>query len=144
MILIAHRGNFEGRNIKSENEPEYVNKALEKGFEVEIDVWFKNNEWWLGHDKPEYKTDLEFLKKKGLWCHAKNLLALEELLKNKIHCFWHEEDERVVTSKGYIWTYPGKTLGKKSIAVMPEWVDDWDVSDALGVCSDNLTSYVDK
>ncbi|MBU1200205.1 hypothetical protein KJ953_01560 [Patescibacteria group bacterium] len=141
MILIAHRGNLKGRNIKEENEPGYVGKALEKGFDVEIDVWFKDNGWWLGHDEPQYKTNLEFLKTKGLWCHAKNLSALEKMLENKVHCFWHEEDERVLTSKGFVWTYPGKALGKNSIAVMPEQVSGWDISKALGVCSDNLMKY---
>ena len=41
MILISHRGNLKGINPQRENEPLYIVEALEKGFDVEIDVWWK-------------------------------------------------------------------------------------------------------
>jgi hypothetical protein len=64
---------------------------LLKGFDAEVDIWVINNEIWRGHDGPTFKTDLEFCKRKGLWCHAKNVEALQMLLENKIRCFWHQE-----------------------------------------------------
>ena len=62
MIFIAHRGNLNGPNKEMENKPEYILKALNKDFYVEIDVWYINNSFFLGHDNPDYKIDIEFLK----------------------------------------------------------------------------------
>ena len=38
MILIAHRGNVSGPNPEMENNPLYIDRALEKGYDVEIDI----------------------------------------------------------------------------------------------------------
>src|SRR3989338_965458 len=128
MILIAHRGNWFGSKPQRENKPKYIQQALDLGYDAEVDVWYINQRWWLGHDQPQYKIDLKFLKTKGLWCHAKNVQALVKLLVAGIHCFWHENDERALTSKGFIWTYPGQELGENSIAVMPETVTNWQLN----------------
>lgn len=37
-------------------------KAIESGFDVEIDVWFKNDKFYLCHDKPCFEVDTKFLK----------------------------------------------------------------------------------
>ena len=71
MILISHRGNLRGRIPKYENNPSYIEKALKEGFDVEIDVWYKDNEWYLGHDEPTYHINMNWLRNKKLWCHAK-------------------------------------------------------------------------
>lgn len=52
MIIISHRGNINGPNPRMENKPEYIKKALDENFMVEIDVWFYQGELWLGHDEP--------------------------------------------------------------------------------------------
>ena len=120
MILISHRGNIDGPNEVRENSPYYIMEALTMGFDVEIDVWFVDGEFWLGHDSPQYKTDYKFLMNERFWCHAKNLDALMEMKKYAIHYFWHETDTVTLTSKNYIWAYPGKQPIKGSIACMPE------------------------
>ena len=38
MILISHRGNINGPNPEMENNPEYIQKALDLGYDVEVDV----------------------------------------------------------------------------------------------------------
>ena len=38
MILISHRGNVNGRFEDWENKPEYINDALNLGYDVEVDV----------------------------------------------------------------------------------------------------------
>ena len=48
MILISHRGNLFGKKTKQENHPEYILDALSNGYNVEIDVWFKNKKFYLG------------------------------------------------------------------------------------------------
>ena len=54
MKLIAHRGNLHGPNPDKENSTDYINEAIESGYNVEIDVWFINNKWYLGHDNHIY------------------------------------------------------------------------------------------
>jgi hypothetical protein len=140
MILISHRGNINGRIESHENKPDYVEDTLRLGFDVEIDVWFKDGEFYLGHDEPQYEVDYKFLLNEKLWCHAKNVDAILEMKKYTIHYFWHEQDTLTLTSKNYIWAYPGKQPIKRSIAVMPELFND-DISQCIGVCSDYVLKY---
>lgn len=139
MKFIAHRGNLNGPSDQ-ENKPEYIKSALSLGYDVEVDVWLIGNEIFLGHDNPEYLIDIDFLKLPGLWCHAKNLEALEFLLLNKIHCFWHQDDDFTITSQGFIWTYPRKNLGKNSICVMPELFTD-SIPLCFGICTDYVLKF---
>lgn len=143
MILISHRGNISGKNPYNENNPSYIQNAVSCGYDCEIDVWYINGDFYLGHDKPDYKINYEFLQDNKFWCHAKNLESLEVMLNDdKIHCFWHETDKYTITSKKYIWAYPGSTVtGKhKSICVLPE-LNDQCVQNFTGVCSDFIGSY---
>ena len=132
---IAHRGNIIGPRPELENKPEYIINALEYGFDCECDVWCVDNEWWLGHDEPQYKTSIGFLLQKGLWIHAKNIEALEQLEGTGINYFFHDKDAYVLTSKGYIWAYPGSQISELTVSVMPERTDV-DDSKAMIVCSD--------
>ncbi len=136
MIIIAHRGNLEGSKPDLENTVEYLEAALHKGFDVEADVWWKDGAFFLGHDHPGQVAPLSFLKDRSIWCHAKDALALDRLLAVGAHCFSHDKDEVVLTSFGYLWTYPGKTLTPMSIAVLPERVDGWAKGPKAGVCTD--------
>ena len=139
MILIAHRGNLNGKSNK-ENKPGYIHKALGQDFDVEIDVWYIEDEFWLGHDIPQYKIEENFLENPRLWCHAKSIDTLYKMTSNSlIHCFWHQEDDVTLTSRGYLWTYPGKQLTKKSICVLPEKRFE---AEMVGVCSDYIKEWL--
>lgn len=140
MILISHRGNINGRIIDHENRPDYIEDTIRLGFNVEIDVWFLNNRFYLGHDEAQYQIDHKFLINNKLWCHAKNVDALVQMRNYDIHYFWHEEDTLTLTSKNYIWAYPGKQPILNSIAVMPELNSD-DISKCSGICSDYISKY---
>ena len=61
MKLIAHRGNLNGKNPFYENSPKYCQEAIDKGFDVEIDIWYTDT-WWTGHHRPSYRVDTDFLK----------------------------------------------------------------------------------
>jgi len=142
MKLISHRGNLNGSKPDSENNPEYINQAIKEGFDTEIDIWYINNEWFLGHDKPQYKIDYNFLLNGNLWCHAKNKEALFELRKNKkINCFWHDKDVYTLTSHGYIWCNINSPLIEQSICVIPEKGINGDVNMCYGICSDYIIQY---
>ena len=148
MILIAHRGNINGKIEKFENNPNYIDSAIEQGYDVEIDVWYHQHEFWLGHDEPSYEVSLKWLtdRKDSLWIHCKDLISIDMLRELQIHnkvdlnYFFHDEDDCTITSKGDLWVYPGKQPVKNSIAVMPEWHRD-DVSLCKGICSDNIIKY---
>ena len=142
MILISHRGNLTGPNLSRENSPDYIQEALKADYNVEIDVWYKDKTWYLGHDEPQYEVERSFFYNRFLWCHAKNIDALKELSSLGIHCFWHQDDV-TLTSMGYLWTYPGQPLTTKSICVMPERApyNKEEITVAAGICSDNIQDY---
>lgn len=140
-FLISHRGNINGVNPDKENNPKYILEAIRKGYECEIDVWFAKDRLYLGHDEPQYEINLNFLQNKKLWCHAKNLPALEYMLLHNVHCFWHQRDDYTITSKGYIWAYPGKSVNNLCIDVLPELNKDINLYklNSVGVCSDYIS-----
>lgn len=150
---ISHRGNINGKNIEKENSPEYIKETLDNGYDVEVDVWFIDNKWYFGHDEHQYEVDILIFKKlnyfKNLWFHCKNLESLYEVswyhkwYYNDINYFWHENDKFTLTSKGYIWTYPGEKIDTNSICVLPElsnYTED-DLKYCFGICSDYIEKY---
>jgi hypothetical protein len=138
MIYIAHRGLINGPDKELENKPEHIIEVLNMGFQVELDLRVIESKLYLGHDGPQYPIEPEFLQKPGLWIHAKNSEALFWLTHTYYNYFWHQEDDFTITSRGHIWTYPGKPLSEFSICVMPEW--NYNISEfnfnCYGVCSD--------
>jgi len=145
MIAIAHRGNLRGVVPDKENHPDYIDEAIAARYDVEIDVWCDtaSSGFILGHDAPQYPIDVEFLKRrmKSLWCHAKDKVALQGLLNVGMHCFFHETDAMVLTSKQFIWTYPGQ-CAHNAIAVLPETASHYIPLDGcVGICSDVIEMY---
>jgi hypothetical protein len=144
MILISHRGNINGRFESYENEPNYIELALSKGYDVEIDVWYIDNVIYLGHDNPQYVVDFRWIRDRlnRLWVHCKNVDAVVYFKDcgYDINYFWHQEDILTLTSKNYIWVYPGKQPIKNSISVMPEINND-NITNCLGICSDLIENY---
>lgn len=144
MILISHRGNVNGKFESWENEPTYIDKAISEDYDVEVDVWYKDKILWLGHDKPDYGIDFRWFRDRisKLWIHCKNVEAIIffKSLQYEFNYFWHEQDTITLTSKGYIWAYPGKQPITESIAVLPELNND-DISSCVGICSDFIQNY---
>lgn len=144
MIKISHRGNLKGKEEAYENNPEYIDSALAQGYDVEIDLWYTENNYWLGHDEPQYQVSLTWLesRKNKLWVHCKNIEALVQLreAESELNYFWHESDTVTLTSKGFIWAYPGKQPIKNSIGVMPELLND-NIQECLGICSDYIANF---
>lgn len=145
MFYISHRGNLFGPCPEKENQPPYIIEAIEKGFDVELDVWRINNLLYLGHDEPQYPIDVDFLLQYQLklWIHCKNLDALTYLLKNypSLHLFSHEIDPVILTSKGVPWVFPGAPLNSDCICVMPEKFDFNMNCPIIGICSDYIIAY---
>jgi len=156
MKFISHRGNINGQKSEKENKPSYIQKALDANFDVEIDVWYYNKKWWLGHDRPQYKTTFRWLfqRHSKLWIHCKNLEALHKLTRRdgknlwnqNLNYFWHQNDDFTLTSKGFIWTYPRQPLTNNSICVYPEKFAGLkkELDNCHGMCSDNIAEIKGK
>lgn len=150
MKIIAHRGNLNGPDPENENKYSYIQSCLDLGFDVEIDIWAIDGQLYLGHDKPQYAIDKPSVASVGLngWFHCKNLGALEYFKDNfnSLNYFWHQSDDYTITSNGYFWTYPGKSIGSQSIIVLPEIIEGNNVVKMLaenpyGVCTDYPKKY---
>ncbi len=151
MIKIAHRGNYEGRNIERENTKSYIEEAIAAGHDVEIDVWLLDGKWYLGHDFPNEEIELSFMERPCVWVHAKDLQGYVSLYNNpKVHTFWHNQDNFVFTSKGIKWANCG-IITYDGVMVMPELNTDSALHMSnvrfrpnerpLGVCTDNFKLY---
>lgn len=143
--IISHRGNLTGPNSVHENSLEAIDHCIYKlKISVEVDLRWMNGKLYLGHDLPEILIDPIWLRIRhdNLYIHAKNPEALEFCLKEHLHYFTHENDPYTITSRGYIWAYPGKEpVGHKTIGVMPE--GHWDVlPNFYGICTDYPMNYI--
>lgn len=150
MKLIAHRANLGGPDPSVENNLEQIDKCIELGYDVEIDLRYHKatDTLWLGHDEPQYQITRWWMAQRvdKLWIHCKDLDTLHDMTVNTsgYNYFWHQEDDYTLTSKRHIWAYPGKSYSSNTVIVMPEWKNlDWDtlrVTNCYGVCTD----YPDK
>ena len=92
------------------------------------------SEKFLADKKIFKEISKDFLLNPMLWCHAKNKESLFNMRKMMgIHFFWHQDDDYTLTSKGYVWTYPGKDTMDGSIIVCGKDLPDGFFS---GICSD--------
>jgi len=138
--LIAHRGNLRGSNPERENSPDYIMEALNKGYHVEVDVYSKDGDLYLGHNEPKYEVRKNLLRFNRIICHAKDKEALRIMLEDgEIHCFWHENDDYTITSEGLVWVFPSKPLIPNSVCVLPEYAKREDlegIKECYAICSD--------
>jgi len=143
MKIVSHRGNLNGRNPERENHPSYIQAAIDAGYDVEVDVWYVDTQFYLGHDHPQYSVPLSWLKERisMLWCHAKNDDALANMLECGIHCFWHEADKFTLTSKGVPWCYPKNYIRGGITVVFDDAVNGFLPTDIFGVCTDNPINW---
>lgn len=152
MKLIAHRGNTEGNQPKLENKPSYIDRALnDELFEAEIDVWYVNKKWWLGHDEPQYKLKYEWMyaRHQQLWIHCKNIEALAQFnspdlgsISSYFNYFWHQDDSYTLTSFGYIWAYPRKEVPEGGICLFPKETNVKINPKWGGICSNFVEDYL--
>lgn len=144
MRIISHRGNLNGPDSEIENLPEQIDKCIALGLECEIDLRYDKSQLYLGHDIGQYQIDLDWLidRSSHIWIHCKDAYSLFYLTKSGVNLnyFWHDKDEHTLTSKGYIWSFPGAPVSAYSIAVLPErWrypSFESKLNSALGICTD--------
>lgn len=151
--IIAHRGNLSGPNPLKENSPDYIEEALSEGFDVEIDLWVKDEQCYLGHDNPQYFVTMEWLEKYKdvLWIHCKHGEALEKISSSSVefNYFYHECDRYTLTSKGIGWVLVGQIPFTKAVIVLPESIDFYRfnpgyIERSYGICTDKPFFYRDN
>ena len=47
MFFSSHRGNLQGAEPHRENTERQIVRCINLGFDVEIDLWYLNNTYWL-------------------------------------------------------------------------------------------------
>lgn len=140
MKIISHRGNLFGKINEKENHPNYIDAAISSGYDVEIDIWLRDEKFYLGHDFPQYEIELNWLlsRENKLWIHAKNLEVIPHLYNTNLNWFWHESDKLTITSKGFLWCYPNIYL-KDGVTVTLEHQEV--PNNIFAVCTDNPIKF---
>ena len=144
MIFISHRGNTDKIKEELENSREYIDQAISKGYEVEIDIWRIDGKLFLGHDKPERLVTLSWLnnRKDKLWIHTKNRSALEffTLIDDSYKFFWHTVEPFILTSNCLIWAHDYESVVNDNLCIVPllslKQVMEADVREWYAICTD--------
>ncbi len=105
--IISHRGNLFRPEPEYENTVENI-EDLDFYCPIEIDVWYIDGKYLLGHDRPNpnEEVSLEWLEDHDLYVHAKNKECFEVLSGNpEVRVFSHDEEESTVVSDGTIWCH---------------------------------------
>lgn len=139
--FISHRGNLTGPDPANENKTDYLINAYNKGHYVECDVQTHNGVLYFGHDEPQETINWQFITKTRVFCHAKDLESFVVLYNLNTNCFWHQQDDITVTSKGFIWCYPGiHVIHGRAIWLdlygydLPKTIPD----EIFGICGDTV------
>jgi len=148
--LYAHRANLTGPGT-GENKPESIRECLERGLGVEVDIWDHGGELWSGHERPQWKIDLQLLSHPGVICHAKHVTAAVALRSTTVSFFCLERDEFALCSNGLIWANYGCVPTAASIMCSPELVGETEpiehfhtrVTEAHGICTDYPLRYLE-
>lgn len=146
MILISHRGNIDSIQKNRENTHSYIQEALDKGYDVEIDVWRQNNQLFLGHDGPELAVELSWLNKHGhgLWIHTKNFDALNYLISHDLKVFFHEKEKHtIINNCNMIWSHDLTEANSNSIIPLlsRHHMHFHEMFKVAGICSDFIGLY---
>lgn len=107
MKIISHRGNINGPNPDKENNPIYIDQAIDAGYDVEIDIRYRDGWFFLGHDTADYPVTMEWLMFRWdkLWIHCKDLESCIALIHTNLRVFCHSQDPYTIISSEQIWIH---------------------------------------
>ena len=101
MKYISIRGNTNntGSPCCEENTPPYIDKAIEEGFDVMVDVWFNPNEiaWFTGGENPMHEIDIKYLQNPNIICNAKTVDTFNKIIEIQ------REKQEFVPRVCFIW-----------------------------------------
>lgn len=147
MKIISHRGNIEQSYPQLENDPIYIQNAINQNIITEIDIWFVEKKYFLGHDSPKYEIDESWIIKNQNWllAHCKNIQAFYNLshISNNILKLCHSNDPYVAINGELIWVHD-KNLPLNDSCIIPVYEKLYDISNFLivhAICTDYVTYY---
>ena len=145
MRLISNRGNIDIWNPDLENTQEYIQTAINQGYEVKIDLWTKDNKLYLGTNEPTQPLDFDWFERNNgrLWIQCRTIDVMAQFNKldsrgSNLHYFWHELNKISLTSRGYLWCESDKVVPG---GIMYQPKEDNDLTEAYGICSDSILKY---
>lgn len=104
MILISMRGNISGVEERTQNKPYQVNEVLKTGMHCWVDVWWKDDIFYLGTDEPTYPVKQSFISMYSVWANAMDFVTLLKLTECKSpHNFFYR-GEPILSNTGHIIT----------------------------------------
>lgn len=147
MTLISHRGNLSGPCPAEENSISYIEAALRRGFNVELDLRTLHGKLFLGHDTPDYEVTFNWLYEHSSWLfiHCKNYEAIKFISETRIfNWFCHQNDTFGLVSNGMVW-YSDLASKPNKNCILPlltqqqikEYPKEW-LRAAGGICSDYI------
>lgn len=147
MKLISNKGNLRGIISEYENTPEYIEAALNSGFDVKIDLLLNDGKLFIGNDSNKIKLDIDWLEKyhNKLWLECKDINLIQKLnqLDNRgvyLNYFWHENDQITLTSRGYILSYIDEPV--IGAIIMTPTIKNDKIKLCYGICSDNIMDFI--
>jgi hypothetical protein len=145
MKLISNRGNVDGVNAELQNTLVYIQEAINKGYDVKIDLWIKDGKLYLGTNEPTTPLDIDWLERNRhkLWLQCRSVEVISKFTNldssgHNIHFFWHDSNKVSLTNRGYMWCEPGEIV-PGGIVYQPVYCDN--IEGFYGVCSDNINQY---
>lgn len=143
MIYYSHRGNINGKT-ELENQPSYIDQAIELGYDVEIDLRKIGSDLYLGHDYPQYLINEKWIDDRcgSLLIHIKepSVLSIAQH-KRYWHYFCHYNDPFTITSQKLTWIHD-LSIEPELDTIIPliskELVYSYDKLGFFGVCSDYI------
>lgn len=140
MYLISLRGNITGEDPTKENKPYQIGELVKDGWHCWVDVWYKDEKFWLGKDEPLHIVKPSFLNMFALWCNAKDFTTLLRLRDIKTpHAFMYQNSP-TLTLTGEIVT-DSHFEGRENITIL--LTDDTIYSQVglKGIVSANINDF---
>lgn len=148
MKIIAHRGLLDGPSTIYENCILQIERAIEN-FDVEIDLRYEFERFYLGHDEGTYLIDFDRInnwsERRTIYLHCKTIPTLQKVLtispKSNIIPFYHDKDDCILLLDGTIWVHPNSKESAHSnphfsIFVLPNLTKAGKYIHSFGVCTD--------
>jgi hypothetical protein len=146
MKLISNKGNLNGIS-ENENKPEFIENAINLGYDVKIDLWLQDNQLYLGSSKPEFKLDIDWFEKfhQKLWLDCHDLTIIDRFydldpMGTKLNYFYIHKDPIARTSKWYNIVWGEKPI-KGCVFMYPEIHPEFDYTQCFGLISSQIMNY---
>lgn len=143
IVFISHRGNLAGPNPARENAPDYIQEAIDAGHQVEVDLRKVGDQFFLGHDYPQYPVSWTWIDNRyeHLLLHLKDFEAAKSATANWV-MFCHSGDAYTRVSNGLLWLHD-LSLVPNDETIVPlmtvELIKAYRHRDIYAICSDYQT-----